>query len=81
MKITSTKCIDGKRHNWKITVIKQYGKIFEYFEWCKKCGSRTEFWKSDNTKGKKLRCIDEDTKDYYIVIPECYKNNKKKEVE
>lgn len=63
MKITHTKCIDGKRHKWKtINIRDHYGTTY-WNDWCEKCGSTTEFFKEKEMK-KRERCY-QDTWDEY----------------
>lgn len=63
MKVTATKCIDGKRHKWEEIAIDGVDK----FMWCRKCGCITEFtrrWREDPWK----RCKNSNGS-YYIKIP------------
>ena len=76
MKVTHTKCIDGKRHKWKnINLISHYGTTY-FFDWCEKCGSTTEFFQEKSMK-KRERCYDDTWdsegnrfKKYEITVPE-----------
>lgn len=64
MKITSTKCKDGKRHSWKYMYRNpEFGNVRD-FKWCKKCGSNTEFVND-------VRCWTnyKEGTDYLIEIP------------
>jgi len=66
MKVTATKCIDGKRHNWEEAGEGEYNN----YRGCSKCGSITEFFNDE-------RCISCNKKDikkygkYYIQVPKC----------
>jgi hypothetical protein len=73
MKVTATKCLDGKRHKWKdIHISSRYGEA-SYTSWCERCGSLTEFYKNDRMK-KRARCSDAEEKTY-IEIPECFNSD------
>ena len=70
MKVTNTKCIDGKRHDWQtIWTFTRPGSVVE-FKWCNKCGCKTEF--SGENSFSLMRCTGSDGS-YYIEIPKCHR--------
>jgi hypothetical protein len=76
MKVTATKCLNGKRHKWKdVEMHLSYGTRNDT-SWCKRCGCMTEFFKTERMK-KRERCFEdgwnkegEREKRYHIEIPE-----------
>lgn len=66
MKVTATKCFDGKRHSWKdLPNIVEQGQY--KYKWCRKCGCIIEVtrrWREDPWK----RCKHPDGA-YCIEIP------------
>ena len=67
MKVTATKCLEGKRHRWKLLKMDQEGYAVRQIRWCKVCGCVTEFYKDIRHK-RFERC--KDGNDYYVEIPE-----------
>jgi hypothetical protein len=74
MKITSTKCTDGKRHKWIYPEL-FYTKKDKFsnmgIQWCKKCGSLTEFCFIPMRKRPNVRISLND--DFEILKPELIK--------
>jgi hypothetical protein len=67
MKITPTKCKDGKKHRWEniCRVEGNWAGEYQIYKWCRNCGSHTEFYEG---RGKPMRCKEPDGS-YYIEIP------------
>lgn len=70
MKVTTTKCLDGKRHRWLYLVSDRLAGMIYETKWCKNCGSVTEFYSEHPPRNKApmKRCKEPDGS-YYIMIP------------
>lgn len=73
MKITSTKCFDGKPHTWIVMHQKWVYGVLYRFSWCSKCGSNTEFRKNCFDRWTRLK----DENELYIKYPLWIKQMKK----
>lgn len=72
-KITSTKCLNDKKHKWEHIAIENIGSYGSHIhKWCPICGSRTEYYR-DVGMIRSQRCRSNDNKDYFIEIPKCLK--------
>ena len=70
MKITPTKCLDGKRHCWEPVRQSVQFRTLVKTSWCPKCGSLTEFYRPLNSKRwRRVTTIKGAT---YIKIPSCH---------
>jgi len=78
LKVTATKCLNGKRHKWEHLMISHVGSYGSSIsKWCSVCGCATEFYRDANMK-RAERCLSSDTKEknhgkYYVKIPNCLK--------
>lgn len=70
MKVTDTKCVDGKRHNWELIWTYTLPGVVVDFKWCSKCGCKTEF--SGYDISSLVQCRNEDGS-YYIQVPKCHR--------
>ena len=66
MKVTATKCLNGKKHRWLYVA----GDYEREHKWCGVCGSTTEFYRKRN--GRLERCEGDEGERFYIEIPECH---------
>jgi len=72
-KVTPTKCLDSKRHNWRTIAFEGYPNDTKYItKRCSKCGSVTEFTRLGYPWSKNRRCVEDDGS-YHIEIPELIK--------
>ena len=73
MNVSPTKCIDGKRHQWRTITSDMYEPtLTREYKWCMRCGTLTEF-RSEWHNGK-LRTIRAQADDKpYAEIPMCHK--------
>ena len=71
--ISDTICMDGKKHLWKTITVDMEDATYTVrrYDWCRKCGSLTEFIKGFRAESQWKRCEDEGK--YYIEIPELAK--------
>lgn len=75
--VTAIKCVDGKKHHWKFVSSDSIGYVEHVNKWCGKCGCITEFYRGSGSNCLKYRrCIDIETKTYYIEIPKYLKGKK-----